>query len=56
MLKGRVLALVTMAALAVVVSATVAGAAIQPIKRYAVELPGSGCETTRLLSVGDTVR
>jgi Bacterial protein of unknown function (DUF839) len=53
--KGRALALVATAVFAVVVSATVAGAAIQPIKRYAVELPGSGYETKRLLSVGDTV-
>ena len=53
--KGRVLALVAMTTLAVVVSVAVAGAAIQPIKRYAVELPGSGYETKRLLSVGDTV-
>jgi hypothetical protein len=55
MQKGRALALVAMSMLAVVVSATVAGAAIQPVKRYAVELPGSGYETKRLLSVGDTV-
>jgi Bacterial protein of unknown function (DUF839) len=53
--KGRVLALGAIVALVVVVSATVAGGAIQPIKRYAVELPGSGYETKRLLSVGDTV-
>jgi hypothetical protein len=53
--KGRALALAAMATLTVVVSATVAGAAIQPIKRYAVPLPGSGYDTKRLLSVGDTV-
>ena len=53
--KGRALALAAMATLAVVVSATVAGAAIQPIKRYTVPLPGSGYDTKRLLSVGDTV-
>jgi len=53
--KGRAQSLVAMAALAVVVSAAVAGAAIQPIKRYTIPLPGSGYETTRLLSVGDTV-
>ncbi len=55
MQKGRALALGAMTTLAVVVSATVAGAAIQPIKRYAIELPGSGYETKRLLSVGDTI-
>jgi hypothetical protein len=53
--NGRALALGAMVTLALVVSATVAGAAIQPIKRYAVELPGSGYETKRLLSVGDTI-
>jgi hypothetical protein len=55
MQKGRALALVATAMFAVVVSAAVAGAAIQPVKRYAVELPGSGYETKRLLSVGDTI-
>jgi hypothetical protein len=39
--KGRVLAVV--------------GVTIQNVKRYAVELPGTGYETKRLLSVGDTV-
>ena len=53
--KGRVLAIVGVAAFAVVVSATIAGAAIQNVKRYTVELPGSGYETKRLISVGDTV-
>src|SRR5262245_47350119 len=55
MLKRSLLLLGALTTLAVVVSAAVAGAAIQPIKRYAVELPGSGYETTRLLSAGDTV-
>jgi hypothetical protein len=56
MLKGRVLVLGAAAALAVaVVSTTVAGAAIQPIKKYTVALQGTGYETKRLLSVGDTV-
>ena len=54
--KGRALALVGFAACAaIVVSATIAGAAIQNVKRYTVPLPGSGYETKRLLSVGDTV-
>ena len=55
MQKGRALALVALSTLAVVVSATVAGAAIQPVKRYTIPLPGSGYDTKRLLSVGDTV-
>jgi Alkaline phosphatase PhoX len=55
MRKGRVQALVAVSAVAVGVAAAMAGAAIQPIKRYAVPLPDSGYETTRLLSVGDTV-
>jgi hypothetical protein len=50
--KGRALTSVAVTVLMVVVSAAVAGAAIQPSKRYAVELPGSGYETKRLLSVG----
>jgi Bacterial protein of unknown function (DUF839) len=52
--KGRVLALGAMATLAVVVSASVAGAA-SSVKPYAIPLPGSGYETTALLSVGDRV-
>ena len=55
MLKGRALTLVAITTIAVAVSVAVAGAAIQPIKRYAVELAGSGYETKRLLSVGDTI-
>ncbi|MFN2470200.1 MAG: hypothetical protein ABR583_04280 [Gaiellaceae bacterium] len=43
----------TAAALALVV-ATAAGAAVAPIKKYAVGIAG-GYETKRLLSVGDTV-
>ena len=41
--KGRVLALVAMAALAIVVSATVAGAQVDG--KYAIGLPGSGYDT-----------
>jgi hypothetical protein len=55
LLQGRALASLAATALAVAVAATVAGAAIQDIKRYAVPLSGSGYETKRLLSVGDTV-
>jgi hypothetical protein len=53
--KGRVPAIAAVAVLAVVALATLAGAAIQNVKRYTVELPGSGYETKRLISVGDTV-
>jgi Bacterial protein of unknown function (DUF839) len=54
MLKGRVLASLIVAACAVVVSATVAGAAIDDtVKPYAIGL--AGYETKRLLSAGDTV-
>ena len=55
MLKGGALRIVAAAGLAVAVTAAVAGAAIQDVKRYTVPLPGSGYETKRLLSVGDTV-
>jgi Bacterial protein of unknown function (DUF839) len=51
---GRALALGALATLAVVVSASVAGAA-SSVKRYAIPLPGSGYETTALFSVGDRV-
>jgi Bacterial protein of unknown function (DUF839) len=55
MLRRRALASLAATVLVIVVSGAVAGAAIQDIKRYTVPVPGSGYETKRLLSVGDTV-
>ena len=56
MLRGRVLASVAALALAAaVVSVAVAGAAIADVKRYTVPLAGSGYETKRLLTAGDTI-
>jgi uncharacterized protein DUF839 len=55
MLRGRALPSLAATVFVIVVAATVAGAAIQDIKRYTVPVPGSGYETKRLLSVGDTV-
>jgi hypothetical protein len=56
MRKGRVLALVGFAACAaIVVSVTVAGAAIVNTNEYAVPLPGTEYQTKILISAGDTV-
>ena len=55
MLRGRALPSLAATVLVIVVSATVAGAAIQDVKRYTIPVPGGGYETKRLLSVGDTV-
>jgi Bacterial protein of unknown function (DUF839) len=55
MLKRRALPLLAATALAVAVSTAVGVAAINDVKRYTVPVPGSGYETKRLLSVGDTV-
>jgi Bacterial protein of unknown function (DUF839) len=55
MLRRRALSSLAATVLVIVVSAAVAGAAIQDIKRYTVPVPGNGYETKRLLSVGDTV-
>jgi Bacterial protein of unknown function (DUF839) len=55
MLERRALRILAAIGIAGAVTATVAGAAIQDVKRYTVPLPGSGYETKRLLSVGDTV-
>ena len=55
MLRRRALPLLAATALAVAVSTAVGVAAINDVKRYTVPVPGSGYETKRLLSVGDTV-
>ena len=47
--------LVAMGAAALVVPGTASTAIDPSVKRYAVETPGSGYETVRLISVGDTV-